>query len=67
MKLFLPKLSDQQYFGLGAVGADAWRLLVETGNVAGVADVLCESYAGDPATIRGTFTLWRANFSKRGC
>lgn len=54
-EVVLLKLSSQQYFGLGEVGAHAWKLLVETGDLARVADRLCESYAGDPATIRSDF------------
>ena len=54
-EVVLLKLSSQEYFGLGEVGAHAWKLLVETGDVARVADRLCESYAGDPATIRSDF------------
>jgi hypothetical protein len=54
-EVVLLKLSSQEYFGLGDVGAHAWKLLVETGDVARVADRLCESYAGDPTRIRSDF------------
>jgi hypothetical protein len=54
-EVVLLKLSSQQYFGLGEIGTYAWKLLMETGDVAGVGDLLCESYAGDPATIRSDF------------
>ena len=52
-ELILLKLSSQQHYGLGAVGTHAWQLLCEDGNVAAVEQRLCESYQGDPATIRG--------------
>jgi hypothetical protein len=54
-EVVLLKLNGQQYFGLGDVGADAWKLLTENGEVAAVAEQLCQNYAGDPATIRSDF------------
>jgi hypothetical protein len=54
-EVVLMKLKSQQYYGLDEVGAHAWRLLLEDGDIATVADRLCENYAGEPATIRSDF------------
>jgi hypothetical protein len=54
-EVVLLKLSSQQYYGLDEVGAHAWKLLAENGDVATTAERLCESYTGDTATIRSDF------------
>lgn len=54
-EVVLLKLNSQEYFSLGDVGAHAWKLLVENGDIAAVAQSLCENYAGDPTNIRSDF------------
>jgi hypothetical protein len=54
-EIVLLKLNGDQYYSLDEVGAHAWKLLVENGDVAAVAEQLCEGYAGDPVTIRSDF------------
>jgi Coenzyme PQQ synthesis protein D (PqqD) len=51
-EVVLLKLNSQQYFGLDEVGAYAWKLLAENGDIAAVAERLCGDFAGDPAAIR---------------
>lgn len=65
-EVVLLKLNSQQYFGLGEVGADAWKLLVTHGDIAAVAERLCERYDGDPATIRSDFHALVAELIEAG-
>jgi hypothetical protein len=51
-EVVLLKLNGEQYYGLDEVGANAWKFLLENGDIAAAGQRLCEKYAGDPATIR---------------
>jgi hypothetical protein len=50
-EVVLLNLKSQQYYGLDAIGARIWQLLVETGNVDTVADRLCEEYDADRSRV----------------
>ena len=43
-ELVLLDLKSQQYYGLDGMGSRMWNLLVEHGNIAAVADKMCEEY-----------------------
>lgn len=54
-QIILLNLTSQEYFGLDEVGSHAWKLLLETDDVASAANLLCERFSGDETAIRSDF------------
>ena len=52
-ELVLLNMKEQKYFGLDDVGTDMWNLLLESGDIATVADRMCEEYEVDKPTVLG--------------
>ena len=65
-EVVLLKLTGAQYYGLDEVGANAWKFLLEDGNIAAVGERLCKKYAGDPATIRSDLQALVAELIEAG-
>lgn len=60
-EVVLLKLSSQQYFGLGEVGAHAWKLLVETGDVSASRIGFAKAMRATRLRYAATFKLWWTN------
>ena len=65
-EIVLLQLNNQQYYGLDDVGAHAWKLILENGDIASVTERLCEDYAGDPDAIRSDFHALVAELIEAG-
>jgi hypothetical protein len=64
--IVLLKLNSQEYYGLDEVGAHAWKLLAENGDVAAAGERLCQDYAGDADIIRSDFQVLVAQLIEAG-
>jgi hypothetical protein len=51
-EVVLLNMSNQQYYGLNDVGAEMWKCLMESGNLAAAGDRLSTSYEVEPTVIR---------------
>ena len=54
-EVVLLNMANQQYYGLNDIGAEMWKCLLESGNVATAGERLCRSYETDPTVIRADF------------